>query len=73
MREPWGADSLQFLTAIYNSTHIIMYKYNEIEFSDFRKALPGQWFIGVISTSPVAIFISPVNIFERRGELDVIL
>lgn len=44
------------------------YMYNEIDFEDFKLAKSGQWFIGVFCTKPTGIYISPVNIFEERGD-----
>ncbi|MBV6751158.1 hypothetical protein KV580_12665 [Pseudomonas chlororaphis] len=44
-------------------------KYDPVNVSDYKIALPGQWFIGVISFVPDEIYIVPVNIFEGHNSL----
>ncbi|MFK7821710.1 MAG: hypothetical protein AB8G99_23565 [Planctomycetaceae bacterium] len=37
---------------------------------DWKRANPGQWFIGVVNTRTRAVFLVPVNVFEGRGGLN---
>lgn len=38
--------------------------------ADWKSALSGQWFIGVVDTEKRSVKLAPVNIFDARGNLD---
>lgn len=49
---------------------MISYRYDIMEYLDYQSAKPGQWFIGVISTDPLAVYVVPVNIFEQHNNFN---
>ncbi|PHZ26758.1 hypothetical protein CS533_14300 [Yersinia bercovieri] len=61
---------LEFSRMPYHSNATPYLSIDHDSIADWKSALSGQWFIGVVDTEKRSVKLAPVNIFDARGNLD---